>query len=513
MATLEQLEQKYFSSGVQHLRDTEVIPHLDAKDYYVALQEALDMLDSPDDVVYMSAWYFRPQMQLTPNAPMLAQVLHDKADIGMDVRVILWAGRFVVGGRNFDSSSWFDTGFAFAAEHVGNFVSNTQNNITMARHLQEFNPQGREKPPLVGSMLLDHGGGKMGCRHHKVVIVYHKATGDLRAFVGGLDIAPSRIGEPGHPEQNPWHDAAVELRGGAAMTVWDDFRTRWKEAVTLPNRFYRLEGQLTFFNNLETLIRPLVPPPPQVSLGVQTNYGVRVLRSYGPFREAPIGGPGEPWNTLPPGGIQEVLPTYIRAINSVTKNLDPNGPPSYIYIEDQYLNSKESRIEHDTLYASIAQAVNRDVKVVFIVPGRPDPDDPTTDENQHWAASLSGMLSAIQPDKWDNFVMYRIHNTFVHTKVVIINDEFLSIGTANFADRSMEGLDTEIQATIVTPGSLVRDFRVMLWADHLRVPVTPHVFSEIADLKKSLGIFDEDWGTDVDFDHTQDAFRLVAPLE
>jgi phosphatidylserine/phosphatidylglycerophosphate/cardiolipin synthase-like enzyme len=511
MATLEQLEETYFASGETHIRDTAVIPHLDGKAYFAAVQEALDRVDSADDVIYMSAWFFRPQMQLTPSALNLAEVLHNKADIGADVRVILWTGRWCVGAENLDSSSWFDAGFAAGIGTVGNFVSNTRNNILMALQLRQLNPNNREHPPLVGSMLMDHGGGKLGCRHHKVVIVYHRATNDLRAFVGGLDFAPSRLGEPRHPEQNGWHDATVELRGGAAMAVWSDFRTRWEEAVSLPERFFRLEGQRTAFNNVETLNRPLVPPPPQVP-SVTSNCGVRVLRSYGAFREKPIWGDGEPWKTVPAGGIREVLPTYIKAINSVTKNPDPNGPPSYIYIEDQYLNTHEAKIEHDLLYSAIARAVNRDVKVVFIVPGRADPDDPASSENQNWTLSLAGMLSLIQPDKWDNFIMYRIQNVFVHTKVLLINDEFLSIGTANFADRSMEGLDTELQTTIVTTGSLVRDFRVRLWADHLRVVVTPHVFDEIADLKKSLGIFDEDWGTDVDFDHSQDAFRLVTPL-
>jgi len=509
MATLEQLEQKYFASGIQHIRDTEVITHLDGQSYFAAVQEALDMVDSADDTVYMSCWLLKPEIKLVPTGQTLEQILYDKAAIGMDVRVIVWTGRFVVGSDQFDRTSWWDSRFASAAEHFGNFVKNCRNNIAVARRMQTMNPDGFEKPPLEASMLMDHGGGKLGCRHHKVVIVYHKATNDLRAFVGGLDPAPSRFGSPGHPEADPWHDAAVELRGGAAMAVWADFRTRWQEGVMLRNRFLRINGQLSFFNNLPTLIRPLVPPPPPVS--IPSNNGVRILRSYGPFKEAPLWGDGEPWRNVPAGGIQEVLPTYIRAINSATANPDPNGPPSFIYIEDQYLNIPEIKTGHSLLYFAIAQAVNRGVKVIFVVPGRPDEDDPASSENEHWSGSLAQMLSSIEEDKWDNFIMYRVHNVFVHTKLVLINDEFLALGTTNFVDRSMTGLDTEIQATIVTPGSLARDFRVKLWADHLRVPLTPNNTSELADLKKSLALFRPSWGTGVNFNPVDSAYRLVDP--
>ena len=295
------------------------------------------------------------------------------------------------------------------------------------------------------------------------------------------------------------------------MAVWADFRTRWKEAVTLSNRFLRIEGQMTNFNNDETITRPLVPLPPNVT--VQSDYGVRILRSYATFKESPWGGEDRPWATLPPDGVREILPTYIRAINSATRNPDPNGPPSYIYIEDQYLNTWEGRIEHDLLYPAIAQAVNRGVKVIFVVPGRSDPDDPGTGENRTWSITLSHALSDIEFDQWHNFVVYRVHNTMVHTKVVLINDEFLSIGSANFADRSMEGLDTELQAAIVTPGSLVRDFRVKLWADHLRINLTSSIADELGDLKKSLALFQPDWGTGVSFDPKDTtAFRLVDPL-
>ena len=120
MTTLVELETKYFASGVQHSGNTQVIPHLDANSYFAALQDALDMATSPDDVVYMSCWLIRPEMQLKTNvSPTLVNVLHDKAELGMDVRVIVWTGPFLTGGGAIDAKSWWDTAFAYAAEIRG----------------------------------------------------------------------------------------------------------------------------------------------------------------------------------------------------------------------------------------------------------------------------------------------------------------------------------------------------------------------------------------------------------
>src|SRR5690606_15545906 len=63
----------------------------------------------------------------------------------------------------------------------------------------------------------------------------------------------------------------------------------------------------------------------------------------------------------------------------------------------------------------------------------------------------------------------------VHSKLMIVDDEVLRIGSANFANRSM-GIDTECDLTIEARGDaerrkVIAGFRSRLLAEHLGVPV------------------------------------------
>src|SRR5262249_1960706 len=151
---------------------------------------------------------------------------------------------------------------------------------------------------------------------------------------------------------------------------------------------------------------------------------------------------------------------------------------------------------------------------ILVVPGSADPVDSTNAINFEVSSTLGDALfDHIDDDKVSNVVMYRVKATCVHAKLVIIDDEFIAIGSADFYDRSMEGLDTELQAAIVDPGDLVKNFRVRVWADHLRVdPADPLVNSELRNTKKSLGLFREGWATEgqVTFDHADSALMKVT---
>ena len=93
--------------------------------------------------------------------------------------------------------------------------------------------------------------------------------------------------------------------------------------------------------------------------------------------------------------------------------------------------------------------------------------------------------------------MWRVANVTVHSKLVLIDDAFVSIGSANFWDSSMLGQNAELNVVGVDAHNLVTDLRTTLWADHMRVlPTadadglsiipTPAVKAELADLSKSL---------------------------
>jgi phosphatidylserine/phosphatidylglycerophosphate/cardiolipin synthase-like enzyme len=89
--------------------------------------------------------------------------------------------------------------------------------------------------------------------------------------------------------------------------------------------------------------------------------------------------------------------------------------------------------------------------------------------------------------------MYRVDNLTVHTKLMLVDDVFASIGSANFFSRSMVGTDSEITTTLVTTGQQVRDLRVTLWAEHLRTTLSDELTPMLADLDTALGIWRTQW--------------------
>jgi phosphatidylserine/phosphatidylglycerophosphate/cardiolipin synthase-like enzyme len=504
MPTLEELEAKYFppTVGIHHPRDTQVITHVDGQSYFAALHDAIAATNSADDVIYNVSWFIQKDFILKTGTSELGTLLHDKAALGVDVRIIVWTGRFVTGKAALDDAGWWNEIYAGSAEsHRAGLVGVVQHNINTVQELRLLNPTKAPKPPLQERVLMDYGGDALGSRHQKYTIVYRKSSNDLRAFVGGLDLFGDRMAAP-HHTPGFWHDAGVELRAGAAASVWADFRTRWVEAQTLPTKRFRQRNVPKFFNDPAIPTQPTVPAPPAHQIA-STN-SVRVVKSYWPFREDPFSGPDLPWVTIPAQGLQEVLRVYQKALTNAT---------NFIYIEDQWLNFSDRLIGHETLFPLVVAAVNRGVKVILIVPGTGDPADPDNMENKEQSKSfIQNFRVKVDLRHNTDFVMYRINAAFVHSKVLLIDDQFVAIGSANFADRSMDGRDTELQAAIVDAGTLISDFRVHLWADHLHVdPNDPAITAELRDLSKSLGIFRPEWitGSGVTFPHPNSKLHRV----
>jgi len=78
------------------------------------------------------------------------------------------------------------------------------------------------------------------------------------------------------------------------------------------------------------------------------------------------------------------------------------------------------------------------------------------------------------------FNQTRRHQIYVHSKLMIVDDDYIILGSANINDRSMMGdRDTEIcvggfQPTFTTDKNssargLIHRFRMSLWSEHLRI--------------------------------------------
>jgi phosphatidylserine/phosphatidylglycerophosphate/cardiolipin synthase-like enzyme len=186
--------------------------------------------------------------------------------------------------------------------------------------------------------------------------------------------------------------------------------------------------------------------------------------------------------------VAEVFETLTSALQAAQR---------YVYIEDQYLGEQAGGHSDYELYPFLLDAAARGVKLIFIGSGVRDSDDPgihLRPINRSINRDLQQkVIDRLPPEHRDNVTVHRVARVTVHAKIVLIDDEFACIGSANMFSRSMSGTDRELSTAIMTTTSLVRDLRVRLWAEHLRTPVPETLRPALENLDISLGIWRTSW--------------------
>ncbi len=268
---------------------------------------------------------------------------------------------------------------------------------------------------------LDARERTMHCHHEKVVVV-----DDEVAFVGGIDLSDlsgDRWDLTVHPPRGAtgWHDVATRLRGPVVADVADHFRDRWQEVA-----------------------KERLPVP--VRRGPAGSVAVQLLRTV-PERTYRFARRGE----------FSILAAYLRGLASAER---------FVYLENQFLWSAEITA---TLIEKLQNPPSPDFRMVVVLPARPSNGADTT------RGQLGRLVSA---DNGAGHLLAATVNShsgsttdplYVHAKVAVVDDRWLTIGSANLDEHSLFN-DTEVNVLIQDP-DLVRRTRLRLWAEHLELPV------------------------------------------
>jgi phosphatidylserine/phosphatidylglycerophosphate/cardiolipin synthase-like enzyme len=267
---------------------------------------------------------------------------------------------------------------------------------------------------------LDAKERPLHCHHEKTIVI-----DDRIAFVGGIDLtseAGDRFDHNHHPARGSigWHDACARIEGPAVQDVADHFRLRWQEVTS------------------EALPAPTTPEP----VGETQLQIVRTV-------------PEHVYRGLPRGDFG-ILESYGRALRSAQR---------LIYLENQFLWSAE--IE-SVLVEKLRRPPHPDFRLLVVLPAKPNNGSDDT----------RGMLGELIEADDDNgrllaCTLYaRFGNLFdpiyVHAKIGIVDDAWLTIGSANLNEHSLFN-DTEFNVVCRDP-DLVRETRLRLWAEHLDRP-------------------------------------------
>jgi phosphatidylserine/phosphatidylglycerophosphate/cardiolipin synthase-like enzyme len=267
-------------------------------------------------------------------------------------------------------------------------------------------------------VALDSNERPMHCHHEKLVVI-----DDEVAFVGGMDLTDldgDRYDTPEHPARGRmgWHDVASRLRGPAVADVGLHVAQRW-QAVTGE----RLEAQ----------------PADVVSAG---DVELQVVRTI-----------PEKLYDFEPRGDFRIIEAYMRALRSAQH---------LVYLENQFLWSPEIvNILADKLRHPPAD----DFRLVIMLPGRPN----TGQDDTRGQLGLLAEADGDQGRFLATTIRARSGNTsnrvYVHAKVGIVDDRWLTLGSANLNAHSFFN-DSEVNV-VTSTAALARETRLRLWAAHL----------------------------------------------
>ena len=265
--------------------------------------------------------------------------------------------------------------------------------------------------------VLDSRERTMHCHHEKVVII----DGTV-AFVGGIDLTSLEGDRWDSPRHHPrgslgWHDVATGLHGPIVADVAEHFRQRWQEAA----------GQ--------ALPVPVVPAP----AGELT---LQLLRTV-PERTYDFCARGE----------FSILEAYERALRSAQH---------LIYLENQFLWSTEIA---QILVGKLRDPPTDDFRILLLLPAKPDNGADTTRGQLGCLVEADGGKGRLLAMTIHSHHDGSTDALYVHAKVAVVDDRWLTVGSANLNEHSLFN-DTEVNIATCDP-VLARQTRLALWAEHL----------------------------------------------
>jgi phospholipase D1/2 len=281
-----------------------------------------------------------------------------------------------------------------------------------------------------------------GSHHQKIVVI-----DDTVAFVGGLDLTSSRWDTPAHDPNEPrrrtpggqpyppFHDVQVIVEGEAAAALGDLARSRWLRAT----------GEK---------LRP--------SAGARGDPWPRSVHAAVNDAEVAIARTQPQYGDVAP--VQEIKQLYLDAIASAR---------SHIYIENQYFTAPAIG---EALARRLAQPDGPEIVLLSRLRGGGWLEENTMGALRARmlralrAADRHGRLRAYYPDRAD--LGEQCIN--LHSKLMVVDDRFAQVGSANLNNRSM-GYDTECDVALEAGPARVEKaialLRNRLLAEHLDVPV------------------------------------------
>ena len=258
----------------------------------------------------------------------------------------------------------------------------------------------------------------MHCHQENLGVIHGRA-----AYVGGIVLtllAGDRLDSQEHPARGTigWHDAAMRIEGPLVGDVAAHISMRWREVTR-------------------------EPLPTRNSLLLAGDKTAQVVRTV----------PERVYRRLPRGEFS-ILESYLRALRAAER---------LIYLENQFLWSPEVvEILEDKLRTPPTDRF----RLLVLLPASPNNGEEDT------RGQLGVLVDA--DDGAGRFLACTLFQTdgrtpvYVHAKIGIVDDAWLTLGSANLNEHSLFN-DTEMNL-VTRDARLAKATRLALWSEHLQRP-------------------------------------------
>jgi len=472
-------------------------------------RDIFDSILAAEKFIYVAGWSVDTTKSLLRGAEdpdctnsKIGDLLRCKAEAGVRVLLLIW--------NDLSSADWLGAGqMGTHDEATETFFAGTS--VVVAN--------------------VGRGWGKVVYTHHQKTVVMD--SGDtIVSYLGGIDLTDGRFDTPEFPlfdfqvhhsedfyqnctpgatattgPREPWHDIHARLEGPSALDVLTNFEERWR---------CQAEDKASFLYEISD--EEFLPGNPVEEGG---DWVAQVLRSITSdschFSEDRLA-------TLHRKRGELIDDSILRAYVFLIRNAE-----SFIYIENQYFlgsaytwtKERETKSMHPIPREIVSKVVDKMDKgepfmCYIVIPMFPE-GDPTSAPSQeilHWQyLTMEAMYlrigEAIKERGLDkvptDFLMFLClgkqetmeqvpgglelpaegtpaslarqtlrHPIYVHSKLMIVDDEYVVVGTANVNQRSMGGSrDTEVAVAAKQPAhdedhrGEVHTFRMALFAAHL----------------------------------------------
>ncbi|KAI3929378.1 hypothetical protein MKW92_027898 [Papaver armeniacum] len=458
-------------------------------------EDIFDTISNAKHLIYITGWSVYTEITLIRDSRRqkpggnftLGELLKKKAEEGVRVLLLLW-------DDTFDIMDVHD-------EDTFNYFDGTQVNCVLCPR----------DPDIGSSIIQDIEIQTMFTHHQKTVVADSEVPSGgsekrrIVSFIGGIDLCDGRYDTQFHSlfrtlntahhddfyqhcfpgseltkggPREPWHDIHSRLEGPIAWDVLHNFEQRWKK-----------QGGKNILLNLGE-ISAIVNPPSPVTLGEDPEtWSVQLFRSID--GGAAFGFPHSPEDAAK---ADDITPEAIDCLHLIPKEVSLKivskieaGERFTVYVVVPMWPEGEAdsdsvqaildwqRRTLEMMYTDITRALKakgleadpRDYLTFFCLGNRE-----VKKEGEYTPTE--------QPEPDTDYIRAQEARRFmiyVHSKMMIVDDEYIIVGSANINQRSMDGgRDTEIAMGAYQPHHLasrepaegqIHGFRMALWYEHL----------------------------------------------